>query len=205
MPMKIKIRPATVYDYVKIMRLLIDVKDPPGIRVGRLNADKTFQFILAVIQGGYVAVADLGGNIVGVMALSAFRPPWSNDVVLSLENFYVQPAHRQGGVPRALLSNVLREARRANVELKLHLCDRDIEMIGAATLETSGLKPAGRVFLLGRQEDAAIHGTGGATQRNDVGGELADDESEPVLPRSPGDDDAGDTGPAYHEPPDTGD
>lgn len=184
MPVKIKIRQANTFDFVKILRLLTEAKDPPGTRIGRLDALSTSQFILAMIQGGYVAVADLGGNIVGAMALSAFRPPWSKDTVLQLENFYVQPAHRQGGVPRALMSNVLKEARRANVELRLHLCERDIAMIGGETLKTSGLRDAGRVFQLGRQdEQPELHDTGGAPERDDVDSELADKPAQPVPTR----------------------
>jgi GNAT superfamily N-acetyltransferase len=182
---KIVIRQANVLDYVKVIRLITEAKDPPGVRVGRLNGPKIQQFILTSIQFGYMAVADLGGNIVAVMGCSAWTPPWSNDTVLNLEFCYVQPAHRAGGVPRMLLANVLREARRANVELRLLLADRDVKMIGEQTIRTSGLRDAARMYILGRQdENAGLPSAGSAAKRNDVDLEPADDGSDPVPARS---------------------
>ena len=154
MATKIKIRKATALDIVKIFRLMGEAKDSQPIRVGKTDANRAFQFVLAMIQDSYVVVADLGGNLVGVLALSAFRPPWSTDFILNGEAFYIQPSHRQGGVPRALVSAALKEARRVNVDLRLHLSDMLLGMIGADTLIELGMKPTSRVFTVGRQDDA---------------------------------------------------
>ena len=199
---KIVIRRADALDFVKLLRLLTEAKDPPGIRVGALNPIKISQFLLSTIQGGHVAVADLGGNIVGTMACAAILPPWSDEWVLSSEFVYVQPAHRAGGVPRALMANVLKEARRAKVNLRLHLSERDIAMIGDMTLKTSGMRPAGRVFLLSTENDnAGLPSAGIPEKRDDVGSKLADDGQDAVPPRSAGEDDDIPAGPPEVEEP----
>jgi GNAT superfamily N-acetyltransferase len=201
---KIVIRQANVLDYVKILRLIVEAKDPPGIRAGALDPTKLQQFLLTITQPtanyGYTAVADLGGNIVGVMGCSAWLPPWSRAQVLNLEFFYVQPMHRKGGVPRALLVNVQREARRAGVELRLQLSARDVESIGEPTLKTSGFRDAGRVFLMGGK-DAGLPDTGSTPKRDNVDVELSDDEPEFLPPRPDRDDVPEGDGPPEVVPP----
>lgn len=194
---KIVVRAATSLDIVKIVRLLTDAKDPPDVRLGRTNANKAIQFLLAMIQGSYVAVADLGGNVVGVCALGMTYPPYTSDVVLNVEHFYIQPKYRTTGVPRALLRNALREAAKQDLRVRVHLCDRDVESVGVETLTTLGLRSAGRVFVT-RQDDAKLPDSGDAAVGDDVGSNVDDDGAQPDdarSPESPDDEAAGSTGP----------
>jgi ribosomal protein S18 acetylase RimI-like enzyme len=188
---KITVRQATSLDIVKIFRLLAEAQDPPNIRLGRVNANKAFQFVLAMIQGCYVAVADLGGNVVGVCALGYLHPPYTDDVLLNLEQFYVQPKYRPTGVPRALMRNALREAGKHDLRVRVHLCGRDVDNVGVEALEALGLRPAGQVFI-SRQDDAQLHDSGTPAVGDDVGGDVDNDSPQPDDARSsePSDDQA---------------
>ena len=148
---KIVIRKATNEDIVRIFRLFKGAKSP-RIRTGRVDVDRAYQFTLVLIQSGYVAVADLNGNLVGTIGISAFQAPGSKDMVLNSEWLYVQPKYREDGLAQSLISAALRFARKVNTELKLHICEEDYQQFGADIL-TMGLREAGRVFILGRQED----------------------------------------------------
>lgn len=194
---KLIVRASTNLDVVKIYRLLMEATDPPDIRIGRTNANKAIQFILNTMQSGYVAVADLEGNVVGVCSLCVLRPPWTDDVVLNLEHFYTQPKYRSTGVPAALLRNALREAAKHDLRVRLHLGDRDVNDVGVETLASLGLRPAGQVFMT-RQDDVELHDSWAPAVGDDVGGSVDDDGAQPdaARPGEPSDDTAtGPTGP----------
>lgn len=202
---KIVIRKATNEDIVRIFRLFKGAKSP-RIRTGRVDADRAYQFTLVLIQSGYVAVADLNGNLVGTIGLSAFQAPGSKDMVLNSEWLYVQPKYREDGLAQSLISAALRFARKVNTELKLHICEEDYQQFGA-DISAMGMREAGRVFILGRQEDGeqrqpdpvpAHPGSAGPTVQpaadasstpvTDADGPSpsgADEESGPVEPPAP--------------------
>lgn len=151
---KIVIRRAVSDDIVRIKRLLQENKTPL-IRVGRTDENKAYQFALALIQMGYVAVADLNGNIVGTIGCAAFPAPASNDIVLNGEWLYVQPKYRSDGLATALIRAALRYARKMNAELALRISIQDHEDFGKE-LHAFGMKEAGRTLILGRNADGSI-------------------------------------------------
>lgn len=98
---KIKIRQAGPFDVSNLMRLLDQsIKDnaypDPDYHMA-LN------WITSIINEGYVLVAEKSGRLIGTVAVTNFKFPWSQRWFLYVDWLYVSRAFREGGVFDAMM------------------------------------------------------------------------------------------------------
>lgn len=74
------------------------------------------KYILDLMAQGLVWVADVEGKVSGVLMIDAVTWPW-NSKIKHAENvhFWVEPAHRSGGVAQKLLARAEKKCRAANI------------------------------------------------------------------------------------------
>lgn len=100
----IKIRPAKPLDTSNIARLLIEAHGEAGTGAYP-PVDHTIgiQWITRTLSDGYVLVADVSGRLVGSLALTDYRFPWSPKWFMYMEWLYVQKKFRNAGAFDALI------------------------------------------------------------------------------------------------------
>jgi GNAT superfamily N-acetyltransferase len=101
---RLKIRPAAPLDAANIVRLLKQCWEETGaVQFARVNDQKAMQYVVQTLGMSFVAVAEISGRIVGVLALTPFKEPWSDDVAMAEEWYYVVPSFRSRGAAALLL------------------------------------------------------------------------------------------------------
>ena len=103
---KIKVRKGEPKDVVNICKLLTAEWHRQTIEYAPVDDLRSYKWILAIIEDGFLAVADLNGRIVGAACASPFRPPWSRQWMLDMEFMYVLSNFRSSGVTDELLRAV---------------------------------------------------------------------------------------------------
>jgi hypothetical protein len=100
---EISIRRVRPYDVSNIYRLL----EEAHVQTPEYPAADGFislSWIASTLAEGYVIVADISGRLVGTLALTNYRPPWTTQWYMYLEWLYVQKKFRSYGVFDALMA-----------------------------------------------------------------------------------------------------
>jgi N-acetylglutamate synthase-like GNAT family acetyltransferase len=142
---KIQVRKATVLDAVNIYRLLAEGKKSSAIP-GEMDPAKSINFILDLMQRGYVLVAELSGRIIASMGFSVFKPPHTDEFICDGEWYYVQPNFRDTGVGQALLQRLLKQMA-DKVDIRMALCERDVTEFKEEFLAKLGFDPTARQYI----------------------------------------------------------
>lgn len=146
---KIVLRKAESRDVVNLVKFLRHANTvSPAYDEGRMNENRAYQFILTLIQNGYVIVADLSGNLVGTIGCALYQRPWSAQGCLSLasEWFFIQPHLKDSGLGGALLSKALKFAVDKKADFDILLCNPDLDALSLEFLKRCGLRSAGQLF-----------------------------------------------------------
>jgi hypothetical protein len=99
----IKIRPAKPLDASNLARLLTEAHGDAGA-YPPVDPLLGLNWITRTLNEGYVLVADVSGRLVGTLALTDYRFPWSPHKYMYLEWLFVQKKFRKGGAFEALMS-----------------------------------------------------------------------------------------------------
>lgn len=119
MAREITITDATGYDATRIARLLNEWFTVSAIEWPKPSSTQLVGWVLNVIDGGYVVIAEADGRLYGVGGIEPFYMPWNRDELVMKDSFfYVQPAHRKRGVADGLLT-----------ALKLYCVKRELPLI----------------------------------------------------------------------------
>lgn len=121
---EIKIRPAAPLDAANIARLLkASLETGVASRLVRVDDIRLLQHVTDVLTTSFVAVADVSGRLVGVIALQASKLPWSEDFVLSEVWGYVVPKFLQRGARELLLKTAedFADERQAIIIVATHM------------------------------------------------------------------------------------
>lgn len=101
---RVKIRDAKPYDITKICTLLEQaVYEGEGL-YPEPDRYMAINWVTGILTTGYVIVAESGGRVVGSIAVTEFRFPWSPKPYLYVDWLYVAKAYRSGGTFEALMS-----------------------------------------------------------------------------------------------------
>ena len=101
---ELRIRPAAPLDAANIVRLLKQCwEETRAAQFARVNDQKAIQYVVETMAVSFVAVAEISGRIVGVIALTPYKEPWSDDVAMAEEWYYVVPSFRSRGAAALLL------------------------------------------------------------------------------------------------------
>lgn len=100
----IQVRKAEPKDIVNISKLLINGWNEQTVEYAPINDVRGYAWILGILDEGFIAVADLNGRIVGAVAASPYRPPWSLKWLVDVEFLYILPQFRQADIARLLIS-----------------------------------------------------------------------------------------------------
>jgi predicted N-acetyltransferase YhbS len=103
---KIVIRKAKPLDAVKIVRLLLPAYEEMGGYYPEPNELLTLNWITGLLNEGHVIVAEKEGRVIGSVALSNYRFPWSEKYYLYVDWLFVSRAFRAEGVFEALMQVV---------------------------------------------------------------------------------------------------
>lgn len=109
----LNIRRATAFDVVNLAKMLIRGRNEqaetiwyPTVPEAHRGEMMTTQYCLTLIDKAVVYVADLNGRLLGAIACSVDRFPWTDDWMLTNEWFYVMPQFRDSDIAKALLHAV---------------------------------------------------------------------------------------------------
>ena len=103
---KIQVRRAGPKDIVNICKLLTGGWKEQTVEYAPIDDLRGYQWMLGILENGFVAVADLNGRIVGAACASPFLPPWSTQWMLDMAFLYIMPQFRGGDVARGLITAV---------------------------------------------------------------------------------------------------
>ena len=146
---KIVLRKAENRDVVNLVKFLRHANTVfPAYDEARMSENGAYQFILTLVQKGYVIVADLSGNLVGTIGCAIYQRPWSAPKCLTVasEWFFIQPHLKDSGLAGALLSKALKRAVELNADFDILFCDPDLDALSVEFLAKLRLRPAGRLF-----------------------------------------------------------
>lgn len=146
---KIQVRRAYPKDIVNICKLLTTGWKEQTVEYAPIDDLRGYQWILGILEEGFVAVADLNGRIVGAACASPFRPPWSQQWMLDMEFLYILPTFRVADVADQLLKAVEGFADKVELSLtftiasgeKVHVKDRLMEQHGWQYVGGNHLRP----------------------------------------------------------------
>lgn len=102
----IQVRKALPKDIVNICKLLTGGWKEQTTEYAPIDDLRGYQWMLGILEDGFVAVADLNGRIVGAACASPFLPPWSTQWLLDMEFLYIMPKFRGDDVARELIRAV---------------------------------------------------------------------------------------------------
>lgn len=101
--MTVTIRQAKPYDASNICRLLEQaVNDHEGL-YPEPDQHMAINWVVSVLTEGYVVVAEKSGRLIGSVALTNYRFPWSPKWYLYVDWIFVSRNFREGGVADALI------------------------------------------------------------------------------------------------------
>lgn len=127
-----EIRPATPADLDTVTDLIAAQLAEHDIPLARADLAFAVEGILRMADRGFVLLAERGGETAGVACVSFTWTVERGGAVAWLDELYVVPAHRNGGVGGALLSRVLEQARAEGVravELEVEASHADAERL----------------------------------------------------------------------------
>lgn len=102
----IKVRLAGPRDVVNIGKLMEQGASEVTAQHVPVDNVRMYQWVLATIETGIIAVAELSGRLVGIVGAGPFRPVYSNEWMLDIETFYVVPKFRKHGIEKSLLEAI---------------------------------------------------------------------------------------------------
>jgi predicted N-acetyltransferase YhbS len=105
-PGKILIRKAKPLDAVKIVRLLWQAYEEDGNLYPEPTEVLALNWVVGMLNEGHVIVAEKEGRLVGSVAVSNYRFPWSEKWYLYVDWLFVSKGFREGGVFEGLMKSV---------------------------------------------------------------------------------------------------
>lgn len=97
------VRPAEALDAVNVVKLLRNEWQELGKEgAPPVDEQKALEWVTLVIREHFVLVADLGGRIVGSIALKPLEWPWARGIFMGQLWFYVFPTFRKGDIAARL-------------------------------------------------------------------------------------------------------
>lgn len=100
---QIKIRQAEPLDVSNLTRLLLQAHHDQENLYPDPDEYMALNWVTTVISEGYVLVAEKAGRLIGTVAVTNYRFPWSRTWYLYVDWIYVSKSFREGGVFDALL------------------------------------------------------------------------------------------------------
>lgn len=148
----VKIRPARPLDTSNITRLLIEAHDE-GSAYPPVDQTIGVQWVTQTLAEGFVIVADVSGRLVGTLALTNYRFPWSPKWYMYLEWLYVQKKFRKGGAFEALIEATHAHADQHNAPIiaGVSAADRDVFLKDKA-FKQKGYQYLGGTFIRSEQD-----------------------------------------------------
>lgn len=88
------VRRAVEADRLGLFKLAVAMHRETSFRAYAFNPEKAIHGLGAWIHGGFMAVAEKDGQVIGMLAATKRSPWFSDDPLLSEDLFYVAEAHR---------------------------------------------------------------------------------------------------------------
>ena len=107
----VEVRAATVADRAALVRLLDAQRVLHRMAGDADGVARAVELALAPGAGAWLAVATVGGLVVGALLANPLVSIEYGGGALWIEELYVEPAHRRRGVARALVAYVAEQAR----------------------------------------------------------------------------------------------
>ena len=85
-----------------------------GAQVPENITDTTWAKLIGDNQRVFGLVAEVDGNVIGIVNCVLHDNTWSDKLICYLEDLFVDPAHRGNGAGRALINGVVERARSNN-------------------------------------------------------------------------------------------
>ena len=165
--MTIKIRQAKPLDASNLCRLLTQAQEEGGA-YPHVDQQMGLNWVAQTMNNGFVIVADVSGRLVGTLALTNFRFPWSPQWYLYLEWLYVQKKFRSDGAFDALIQACHAHADELNAPILagVSAADKDV-FLKDKLFQSQGYTYAGGTFIRsnrdGREQenhiDTDVHAT----------------------------------------------
>ncbi len=121
MSKKIMVRLAGPRDVVNIGKLMEQGASEITARHVPVNDVRMYQWALATIEQGIIAVAELSGRLIGIAGAGPFQPNYSNMWMLDVETFFVIEKFRKHGIEKMLLRAIEGWADQKNVPIIMSL------------------------------------------------------------------------------------
>jgi GNAT superfamily N-acetyltransferase len=144
---KIKVRRAVPKDIVNIAKMLRGGWNEQTVEYAPIDDLRGFRWLLAIIEDGFIAVADLNGRIVGAACVSPFIPPWSTSWMLDMEFLYIMPTFRQVGVAQGLIQAVEGFADRVKLPMTFGIKTGEKPLVKDRLMEMAGFTYVGGNYL----------------------------------------------------------
>jgi GNAT superfamily N-acetyltransferase len=144
---KIQVRRAEPKDVVNICKLLKNGWNEQTVEYAPIDDMRGYRWILAIIEEGFVVVADLNGRIVGAACGSPYVPAWSKQWLLDMEFIYVLPSFRDADVTKMLMGAVVAEADRVKLPMTFGIQTGDKPLVKDRLMRIAGWTYVGGNFL----------------------------------------------------------
>ena len=144
---KIKVRRAVPKDIVNIAKLLTGGWNEQTVEYAPIDDLRGYEWLLGILEKGFIAVADLNGRIVGAACASPFIPPWSTQWLLDMEFLYIMPTFRQAGVAQGLIEAVEGFADRVELPMTFGIQTGDKPLVKDRLMKIAGFTYVGGNYL----------------------------------------------------------
>ena len=143
----IRVRRAVPKDVVNIAKLLNSGWKEQIVEYAPIDDLRGFRWLLAIIEEGFLAVADLNGRIVGATCASPFKPPWSHRWMLDMEFLYIMPTFRQAGVADGLINAVQGFADEVKLPMTFAIQTGEKPLVKDRLMKMAGFTYVGGTYL----------------------------------------------------------
>jgi ribosomal protein S18 acetylase RimI-like enzyme len=110
---RLRVRPAQAEDHATIVDYNLRLaRESEGLALDPAVVSAGVRAVLADAAKGAYFVAEVGGRVVGQVMVTVEWSDWRNGPIWWLQSVYVETAHRDRGVFRALYEEVVAAARR---------------------------------------------------------------------------------------------
>lgn len=143
----IQVRHADPKDIVNIVKLLTTGWKEQTVEYAPIDDLRAYQWVLRILENGFVAVADLNGRIVGASCATPFLPSWSLRWMLDMEFLYIMPAFRGGDVSKELIRAVEGFADKVKLPMVFSIQTGDRPLVKDRMMTMAGFNYVGGRYL----------------------------------------------------------
>lgn len=111
-----QLRAARPDDLAELVRLARAFYDEDGFTTSDADLDRNFRALFAIDDRAHIAIAELGNRAIG-FALTTAQLVLESGLVAELQDLYVEPENRRGGLGAALIEDAARWARSQHATL----------------------------------------------------------------------------------------